>query len=348
MNREMRSGRLIPVLGRNLPRRTVGPGCVRPLLAGILAVVTVMVGGCERSEPAAEANAGPWTLRSDPQSALAVARRGRAPAIRPLDQPRSPAPTPPTRDFTLVKYPSDVGSLSAYVTPDPGDGRRHSAIVWITGGDCNSIGPVWDAAPPDNDQTASAYRKAGIVMMFPSLRGGNDNPGEREGWFGEAEDVLAAGDYLRSLPYVDPDRVYLGGHSTGGTLALLVAESSPRFRAVFSFGPVSDVRGYPDEYVPFDDTDDQQARLRAPVNWMNSVRCRTYVFEGSEGNRECLREMQFSCQNSWLRFFEIRGQDHFTILDPVNRLIAKKILQDREKDCFIAFTDEEIAALFPK
>ena len=45
-------------------------------------------------------------------------------------------------------------------------GKRHPAIIWITGGDCNSIGSVWTEGPPGNEQTASAYRKAGIVMMF--------------------------------------------------------------------------------------------------------------------------------------------------------------------------------------
>lgn len=49
--------------------------------------------------------------------------------------------------------------------------------------------------------------------------------------------------HLAHQPYVDPNRIYLGGHSTGGTLALMTAEASDRFRAVFAFGPVSDVRG---------------------------------------------------------------------------------------------------------
>jgi hypothetical protein len=31
------------------------------------------------------------------------------------------------------------------------------------------------------DREVAEYRKAGIGMMFPSLRGGNDNPGEKEG-----------------------------------------------------------------------------------------------------------------------------------------------------------------------
>src|SRR5205085_2693378 len=104
--------------------------------------------------------------------------------------------------------------------------------------------PVWQDEPPQNDQTASAYRKAGIATMFPSLRGGNDNPGFKESLFGEVDDVLAAREYLARQDFVDPKRIYLGGHSTGGTLVLLAAASTDQFRAVFSFGPVDDIRGY--------------------------------------------------------------------------------------------------------
>ncbi len=89
-------------------------------------------------------------------------------------------------------------------------------------------------------------------MMFPSLRGGNNNPGQIEGFFGEIDDILAAAEFLAQQPYLDPDRIYLGGHSTGGTLVFLVAEASGRFRAVFAFGPVVDVREYGQEFIPFD------------------------------------------------------------------------------------------------
>jgi hypothetical protein len=80
-------------------------------------------------------------------------------------------PKPPPQIFERIKYQSECGELWAYVTPDPHDGKKHPAIVWIGGGDCNSIDDVWSAAPRENDQTAAAYRKAGIVTMFPVLSG---------------------------------------------------------------------------------------------------------------------------------------------------------------------------------
>src|SRR5205085_9170374 len=114
-----------------------------------------------------------------------------------------PVLQPPPKLFRIVHYESPVGKLAAYLTPDPNDGKKHPAIIWITGGDCNSIDQgCWREGPPSNDQSASAFRKAGIVMMFPSLRGGNDNPGSKEGFLGEADDVLAALDHLRKQEFV--------------------------------------------------------------------------------------------------------------------------------------------------
>ncbi len=255
--------------------------------------------------------------------------------------PPSPvdAPAPP---FMLSHYESPVGLLAAYVTSDPGDGRKHPAILWITGGDCNSIGDVWSEAPANNDQTAGAFRKAGIVMMFPSLRGGNQNPGKREGFWGEVDDVLAARKTLAQLPYVDPARIYLGGHSTGGTLALLVSESSDQFRAVFSFGPVEDVRGYPGEYTPFDTSNKNAAELRSPGYWLHTIKSPTFVFEGTGGNIDALRTMSKSTSNTKVTFYPIPG-DHFTILGPTNRLLAQKVLADTGATCNISFAADELA-----
>src|SRR5262249_32953726 len=217
---------------------------------------------------------------------------------------------------------------AAYRTPAGKDGKRRPAIIWITGGDCNTIGDVWGEAEPKNDQTASAYRKAGIVMMFPSLRGGNDNPGIKEGFLGEVDDVLAAADYLAREEAVDPKRLYLGGHSTGGTLVLLVAEYNNRFRAVFSFGPVSDVGGYPSEFLPFDTSNHREVELRSPGRWLASIRSPTFVLEGTQGNFGSLQAMSRATTNLMVHFLPIKGADHFSILAPTNALIARKILRD--------------------
>ena len=274
---------------------------------------------------------------------LVEARRGFQTKLKSDRQAAEPLPEPPDGVFRLVRYDSPAGKLAAYLTPDPGDGKKHPAIVWITGGDCNSIGELWEDRPRENDQTAAAYRKAGIVMMFPSLRGGNDNPGRREGFFGEVDDVLAATQYLTSLDYVDPARIYLGGHSTGGTLVMLVAESSDRFRAVFSFGPADDVSGYGPDYLPFNAADPREIELRSPGHWLDSVGSPLFVFEGTDspGNLDSLQLMERSSINPAIRFVPVTGVSHFSILAPVNEMIAAKILLDQGSKTNISFSEQE-------
>jgi len=50
----------------------------------------------------------------------------------------------------------------------------------------------------------------------------------------EARDLVAAFEYVKALPYVDPGRIALGGHSMGGFIAILAASREPRVRAVVS------------------------------------------------------------------------------------------------------------------
>jgi dienelactone hydrolase len=295
----------------------------RGAAVGLIVVVLLIVAVRHRGGLSAR-RSGDWP------ATLAEARRGFQTHLARRESSGEPVDPPPPSVFRLVHFPSPVGNLAAYLTPDPGDGRKHPAIVWITGGDCNTIGDVWSPAPPNNDQTAAAFRQAGIVTMFPSLRGGNDNPGIKEGFLGEVDDVLAAADFLAREPYVDPSHVYLGGHSTGGTLVLLVAECSDRFRAVFSFGPVDAVSGYSPGLVPISTWDRREVEIRSPGYWLDSVRCPTYVLEGSSrGNVGSLRAMQAATRNPNLHFHVVHGADHFSILAPTNRTLAAKVLEDR-------------------
>jgi len=280
---------------------------------------------------------------------LLDARKGFQSKLVRRPETKDPVDEPPPGVFRKVHYDSPVGKLAAYLTPSPKDGKKHPAIIWITGGDCNSIGDVWSAQDPKNDQTASAFRKAGIVMMFPSLRGGNDNPGVKEGFLGEIDDVLAAADYLAKQEFVDPTRIYLGGHSTGGTLVLLVAECSDRFRAVFSFGPVDDVTGYGLDYNPYDMSNPKEVHLRSPGHWLASIRSPIFVIEGArQGNLDSLQTMARKSQNAKARFLPVRGADHFSTLSPINGLLARKILLDTGAVTNLTLTEEEVTGLFSR
>ncbi|MFL5342865.1 MAG: alpha/beta hydrolase family protein [Gemmataceae bacterium] len=290
---------------------------------------------------------GPSLGPVDTSVSLTDARKGFVSTLKPIGAEKEPVDEPSARVFRKLKFPAPPGQLAAYLTPDPKDGQKHPAIIWITGGDCNSIGDVWSAAKPDNDQTAAAFRKAGIVMMFPSLRGGNDNPGVKESFLGEVDDILAAADFLAKQPYVDPARLYLGGHSTGGTLVLLTAECSDRFRAVFSFGPVEDVAGYPPEYLPFDQRNPKEIELRSPGRWLHSIKSPVFVLEGTNGgNLSSLQAMARGNSNPKVQFLPVRGATHFSILAPVTKLLATKVLADSGPTCTISLSEGELNKLF--
>lgn len=239
-----------------------------------------------------------------------------------------PAPEPPAGVFERVAYDTSLGKMAAYISPDPKDGKKHPIIIWRVGGFANSISDdMWEDADPENDQSASQYRKAGVLMMHPSLRGGNENPGFIEGCYGEVEDVLAAAEYAKKLPYVDPEQIYLGGHSVGGTLALLTAAMDKHpFKAIISFGPIHSTAQYGEENVPFDVESEPEMLGRAPIVFLDKITTDTWVIEGAnDGNLEALKHMQENCKNPKVRFIEVPG-DHFSILAPLNEFIAKRIV----------------------
>lgn len=294
--------------------------------------------GCRRDESA-----------SSQAKSLLEARHGFATKLTRKHSIGESVPVPPAGVLQNVTYLSPIGELAAYVTPSPADGKKHPAIIWIFGGFANSIGDTaWERGPRKNDQSASAFRDVGIVTMYPSLRGGNTNPGFIEGFYGEVDDILAAADYLAKQDYVDPKRLYLGGHSTGGTLALLVAESTDRFRAIFSFGPVDEVSGYGSENLPFAISNRKEVELRAPIKWLRAIRNPTFVFEGTErpSNIFSLEALSRATQNPRVHFHPVQGANHFDILAPISRLLAAKILRDDGPSSNIQFSQIELAEPF--
>lgn len=244
-------------------------------------------------------------------------------------------PVPPPRLFEAVRYNSNGMSLAAFVTPDPTDQQKHPAIVWLTGGESNTLAEFWRKGSKQNDQTASPYRDAGVIMMFPTLRGGNDNTGNIEVNYGEVNDVIAAAKYLATLPYVDSSRIYLGGHSTGGTLALLVSEvvssSHPDlFKGVISFGATQETMFL--QEMSFDEGDKQrETDLRAPANWTQDIKVPTWIIEGKslDSNYRELKPMCDKNKNPMLHCAFIPKHDHFSVLYPINRHIAQQIMADK-------------------
>ena len=258
-------------------------------------------------------------------------------------------PEPPEGLFDLVSYSSKVGDLAAYVSSDPGDGEKHPLIIWVVGGWGNGIDDFpWCYPAWDNDQTGSAFWQAGVLTMYPSFRGGNGNPGHYEALFGEVDDIVSAYEYAASLPYVDPDRIYLGGHSTGATRALLASEYTDKFRAVFCYGAVDEVKYHNNSQFTFDTENEDEFTMRSPIHWLDNVKSPTFLIEGRDGNSENLERMTAATDNENIHGYVIEGADHFSTLAPLTRVAAEKILADTGDSCSITITQEELDAAMAK
>ena len=150
-----------------------------------------------------------------------------------------PGIPPKNSKFSLVNYPSKLGEMPMYITTKENNGEKYPAIIYLNGG-FGGIGDSefgWDEESPKNNyQGAYAFKRDDFVLAIPSARGENANAGKYEMFYGEIEDLEEARKYVASLPYVDPNRIYLVGHSTGGTKAVLLSEYSKGFRAVFAMG----------------------------------------------------------------------------------------------------------------
>lgn len=241
-------------------------------------------------------------------------------------------PTPPEAYMSIVRYPTPIGAMSAYLSKPRIAGEKYPAIIWLTGGFPVGGGSEsqWRDHPRSNDQSAQSYWRSGVITLYPSLRGTYGNPGEHEGFFGEVNDVIAARDYLASLEMVDAKRIYLGGHSTGGTLALLVATATDAFAGVFAFGPVADPsKAYGSSNMRHDTSKEPENRLRAPIHYLKSIKSPTYVIEGKNGNYPALTALQKAGKyNRNLHFIAVPGADHFDVLQPVNAVIAEKLMRE--------------------
>jgi pimeloyl-ACP methyl ester carboxylesterase len=303
-----------------------------------LVVPLAVLAACERSAPP---RAG-----APPQVAVPLARG--LPALRAQlntvyfsEAITEPAPAPPPGLFELVRYRAPLGENVAYVSPARA-GARRPAVLWVSGGHAWGLGDhVFKRGQREDDQSAFGFIEAGIVVMHAALRGQNGNPGRPECFLGEVDDLLAAADYLATRPDVDPARIYLAGHSSGGTLALLTAQSTGRFRAVFAFGPIHDVRAY-DACLPMDAAEGEW-QARAPYLLMREITSPTYVIEGSGGAADVMPLLRTMAGAAPVAFIEVTGADHFTVLAPGVDVVAGAIMADTGPAAAIRIDAESIA-----
>jgi len=146
-------------------------------------------------------------------------------------------------EFKKIAYKSNVDGLEipAYLfAPLNKRGvRGHAAMVWVHGG----VHGDWTQSMLPFVKEAV---ERGYVIVTPDYRG---STGHGAAFYNaidyggkELDDVLTAVDYLKTLPYVDPDRLGIMGWSHGGfiTAHLAMRKETP-FKAAAAIVPVTNL-----------------------------------------------------------------------------------------------------------
>ncbi len=182
-------------------------------------------------------------------------------------------------DGDQIFYRSGAGSeleLVTWVSKYKRTRQPKPAVLFLHGGNAMGMGH-WNLMKP--------YMDAGFVVMMPSVRGENGQMGNFSGFYDEVDDVLAAADRMAHLPGVDQNRLFIAGHSIGGTLTMLASMSTHKFRAA---APIS---GNPDAFrffnrypqdIRFDDSNEREFEVRTALCYAESFKCPLRVMHGTE------------------------------------------------------------------
>lgn len=192
----------------------------------------------------------------------------------PSPEKSEPLGTPPgSRRVTYPGGPDGSIELIAWLSDYQQSAKLMPAVLFLHGGNATGDGH-WALMKP--------YWDAGFVVLLPSFRGENGQEGNYSGFYDETSDALAAATYLENLPGVDRDRIFLAGHSNGGTLALL-ASMTRSFRASVPISAGVNSWRYFGRYsseMPFDPTDPKEFMMRSSVCFAPSLKCPTLLLRG--------------------------------------------------------------------
>ena len=204
-----------------------------------------------------------------------LTRRGPPPASW-----QSPEPLVLPTGVNEVTYDADGLKLKAWLSDLPGDGKLHPAVIFCHGGFWFG-NEDWDALAP--------FLDAGFVVMAPRVRAENGNPGSFEYYYGEVDDVIAAGRWLAAQKGVDGRRLFVSGHSAGGDLATLAVMMENPFAMSAPIGATLDMRimaratdARRQQLVVFDAADANEVEARCAMLFTSSLRCPIALFHGNK------------------------------------------------------------------
>jgi len=151
---------------------------------------------------------------------------------KPRRMPIAETPADFGLDYRDIEFKSEDGIvLKGWLIhpPDHTEGDRLPAVITTHGYSTNRS---------DIIERTAAVAAAGFLVLTFDWRNSGESEGEIcTGGLYEQNDLRAAIDYLASLPDADPERIAVYGFSMGAVVAILVASSDERVRAVVTDSP---------------------------------------------------------------------------------------------------------------
>ncbi|MFK7768565.1 MAG: hypothetical protein AB8B55_15185 [Mariniblastus sp.] len=115
---------------------------------------------------------------------------------------------------TWVTYPSGNASLKAILWMPEKVKGTHPVVIYLHDG---------HALEPSVLKQAEHFHKNNMIVMCPSFRGENGNPGYFELIFGEVNDAVSAVNWIAEQPNVNRSQIYVFGYGVGGGVSALMS-----------------------------------------------------------------------------------------------------------------------------
>jgi len=148
-----------------------------------------------------------------------------------------------------VTYPSSDGlMIHAYLyrPVNAGSGERVPGVMWIHGGPTSQFDDQFR-----RHQQVHYFAQRGYAVLLPNIRGSSGYGLEFEDMNNECwghcdlEDVVAGAEYLKTLPFVDADKIGVTGTSYGGIMTMSAVAFAPGvFQAAISLSGYGDMTDF--------------------------------------------------------------------------------------------------------
>jgi len=239
-------------------------------------------------------------------------------------------PTPGASSGTLM-------AMGVYLPPGEHQAGSLPCILFAPAGTPLIHGNPLDGNP-ENPEFAP-YVRAGFAVVEFSLDGWYDRETPSDAAAARAylqfvaasagvKNADAAFRFAKTLPVVNPKQIYIAGHSSAGTLALLYAAHQPQLAGCIAYAPQVDVEGHLREALSDPRADTALPGVRAfvkrssPDSHVSQIKVPVFAFHATNDDvTSCAKTRQFCEQlrqsGGNVKFVEVPGNDHYqTMISP--------------------------------